>query len=70
MPKGLGKPVRLGAIRRCCARGRAHSAVAYPAALAVNQRKMHLFGKYDNTNNRFPILPPMLGEFLSVEIRP
>ena len=35
MPKGLGKPVRLGAIRRCCARGRAHSAVAYPAALAV-----------------------------------
>jgi len=35
MPKGLGKPVRLGAIRRCCARGRARAAVAYPAALAV-----------------------------------
>jgi len=35
MPKGLGKPVRVGAIWRCCARGRAHSAVAFPAALAV-----------------------------------
>src|SRR5208282_3766273 len=30
-----GKPGRVRTVRACCARGRAHSAVVYPAALAV-----------------------------------
>jgi hypothetical protein len=32
----LGKPVRVRTMRACCARGRAHSAVPYPAGLAVS----------------------------------
>ena len=35
MAKGLGKLDRAGTLRAGCARGRAHSGVAYPAVLAV-----------------------------------
>ena len=35
--RSLGKWDRVGRVEACCARGRAHSAVVYPAALAVIQ---------------------------------
>jgi hypothetical protein len=38
MPKGLEKLDRGGTLRVCCARGRAHSAVAYPVLLAVTAK--------------------------------
>ena len=59
-PKALGKLECGGTLRACCARGRAHSAVTYPAVLAVTS-DVTAGTDAENAPSGHPVnVPPML----------